>query len=270
MFHRLFGEDSAPSASELLERANAAIRGGEYESAARLAHEIADNPDGYPGVCRADALTMLAIVERRRGSLVRASQYIGEALAIDRSRPGPRREYGMVLMWLGRMAEADVVLSRLCRDFETDARAWLRLGYVRMWTSTISAADSCFARAHEIEPEIIVPYRTGEKDFDARVIREWEAIPVMFRSQLDASGEMQVRTAALPTVAAIRAGEKPLLRGYCETMTSSIVLFHRLTELGCSDSDSLQAQVRRTLRHEVGHALGMTEEEVAGLGLGPS
>jgi predicted Zn-dependent protease with MMP-like domain len=135
-----------------------------------------------------------------------------------------------------------------------------------MWTSSIAAADDCFSRAHELDPEVVVPFRMDERDFDARVIDEWEAIPLEFRAHVDRKG-MQVRTAPLPTADAVGAGEHPLLRGYCDHMTRSIVLFHRMVELGCPDSDSVQAQVRRVVRHEVGHALGMREEEVADLGL---
>ena len=50
-------------------------------------------------------------------------------------------------------------------------------------------------------------------------------------------------------------------------MTRSIVLFHRMVELGCPNSEALQAQVRRVVRHEVGHARGLSEDDVAALGL---
>jgi predicted Zn-dependent protease with MMP-like domain len=164
------------------------------------------------------------------------------------------------------MAEADAVLSALCSEVPADARAWLRLGYARMWTSSIAAADDCFSRANELDPEVVVPFRTDERDFDTRVTHEWEAIPPDIRAHVDRKG-MQVRTAPLPTADAVAAGENPLLRGYCDHMTRSIVLFHRMVELGCPDSEAVQTQVRRVARHEVGHALGMSEQEVAALGL---
>jgi tetratricopeptide (TPR) repeat protein len=265
LFGHLLG-GPVPSPCEVLDRAKVALGVYDYEQASRLAHEIADNPDEHTHLLRAEALTIIATAERRAGSRFRAMECIEEALRLHPTLVDARREYGLVLLWLGRMADADAVLSALCSEAPADARAWLRLGYARMWTATIAAADDCFSRAHALDAEVIVPFRTDERDFDTRVILEWEAIPLDIRSHVDRKG-IEVRTAPLPTAEAVRAGEHPLLRGYCDHMTRSIVLFHRMVELGCPDSDSVQAQVRRVVRHEVGHALGMGEEEVAALGL---
>ena len=265
LFGHLLGGQS-PSPAEVLDRSRAALRVRDHNQAARLAHEIADNPDQHSDLLCAEALTVIATAERRAGSRSRAMAYIEEALSLQPTLLEARREHGMVLLWLGRMTEADNVLSALCSEVPADARAWLRLGYVRMWTSTIAAADHCFAHSHELDPEVVVPFRTDDRDFDTRVIQEWEAIPVEFRAHVDRKG-IQIRTAPLPAADAVEAGQHPLLRGYCDYLTRSIVLFHRMVELGCPDSTSVQAQVRRVVRHEVGHALGMSEEEVAALGL---
>jgi tetratricopeptide (TPR) repeat protein len=264
LFRELLGQ--LPSPEELLDRARTELAACEYQRAARIAHEIADNPDKYSRALRGQALALIAAAERRGGSRTRALESIEEAIGLDPSLIAVLREYGLVLLWMGRMDEADTALSSLCWEVPADARAWKCLGYVRMWTSTLVDADVCFTRAHELDSTIVVPYRATENEFDGRVQQEWRRIPQEFRSRVDRRG-MQIRTAPLAEALAVRAGGHPLVRGFCDHMTRAIVLFQRMIEVGCPYSATLQSEVRRVMRHEVGHALGMDEDEVRALSL---
>jgi predicted Zn-dependent protease with MMP-like domain len=231
---RLSGED-------LLERASAAYIVGDHDAAGRWAHELADNP-GDVGP-RAQALTMLSAIERLEGSRERAATFIQEATTL-----------------------APNVFRGLCDDDPHEALAWRRLGNILTWTATVDAADYCFERAHELDPDLAVPFHVSDEEFAARSLREWDGIPAGIRAHLDQSG-FQIRVAPFPSVAAIEAGQVPLLLGCCHYGTSTITLFQRLIEWQSPNAERLQRRIRAVVRHEVGHAVGMTEADVRDLGL---
>ena len=47
-----------------------------------------------------------------------------------------------------------------------------------------------------------------------------------------------------------------------------VILFKKNLEKICRDRDELIDQIQITLRHEIGHHLGLSEEDLEGLGLG--
>ncbi len=53
-----------------------------------------------------------------------------------------------------------------------------------------------------------------------------------------------------------------------EDRPARIVIFYANLIATCRDEDELEEQLRITLLHEIGHALGLDEDEVDALGLG--
>ena len=52
------------------------------------------------------------------------------------------------------------------------------------------------------------------------------------------------------------------------SLPDTITLFQRPLESECTSRDELTQEIKTTLRHEVGHYLGMSEEELERLGYG--
>ena len=68
-------------------------------------------------------------------------------------------------------------------------------------------------------------------------------------------------------VPATEAGASPTLGTLQRIDTDRILLFKRNLERIAKDHDDLVEQIHVTVKHEIGHFLGMDEEEVERLGL---
>jgi predicted Zn-dependent protease with MMP-like domain len=53
-----------------------------------------------------------------------------------------------------------------------------------------------------------------------------------------------------------------------QTVPNLIILFQRPIEESCSTKEELKSEIKKTLRHEIGHYLGMDERELEKLGYG--
>ena len=59
-----------------------------------------------------------------------------------------------------------------------------------------------------------------------------------------------------------------LAEDHSAQLPPTIYLFQRNLERACPDTGSLREQIRVTLYHELGHLLGLDEDEVDAMGLG--
>ena len=73
----------------------------------------------------------------------------------------------------------------------------------------------------------------------------------------------------LPEIEAVREGEDPDILGIYEGATAidrglpeRIVLYQRNHEQVVTTQEQLRREVQETMRHEVGHHFGMSEEEL--------
>ena len=92
----------------------------------------------------------------------------------------------------------------------------------------------------------------------AVVVEEWPDDELIAEMGLHSRDELFGLYQGTPLVE--REGE-PLL-------PDRIVLFQRPIELACASDDEVVRQVRLTVLHEVGHHLGMREEDLERLGYG--
>ena len=131
----------------------------------------------------------------------------------------------------------------------------------------IDEADRAFRRAAELDPEeFFEPYRLDGSEFDAIVEKILTGLPRKFRDWLT---NVEVAVDDVPSPELIADGlEFDLLGVYIGSTAESddwgfpdrVLLFQRNLENISPDRETLIAEIRDTLLHEVGHHFGMDEE----------
>jgi predicted Zn-dependent protease with MMP-like domain/Flp pilus assembly protein TadD len=222
----------------------------------------------------------LAEVELLRGmALAQLEDYTGalqalEAAAVhDPSHPDVHAERGSVLVELLRVDEAESALQRSLSLSDESARAHELLGFVLDYTGRRDAALRHFRRAGELDPQVPPePVRVGEDEFDVLVDRALAEIPDPFAARLK-NVEISVENYAdkdacrrhdcSPTVLGLYVGTPLPERGANDASPPDrIILFQRALENACRDRDELVEEIAVTLKHEIGHLLGFTEDEL--------
>jgi predicted Zn-dependent protease with MMP-like domain len=163
------------------------------------------------------------------------------------------------------MAEAHDVLSRALEHLGDDA-----------------GARRHAQQASELDPELCpLPLEVSDDEFDALVEQSLIELPPKVREQL---GEIPVLVEPLPSLGVLTAEMPPLtpdLLGLFvgrDLMTrhhddlpsapGAIYLFRRNLLRACADEEELAREIRITVRHEVGHLLGLDEDDLESWGLG--
>ncbi|MCP3920187.1 MAG: metallopeptidase family protein [bacterium] len=147
----------------------------------------------------------------------------------------------------------------------------------------LDAADQLFAEAARNAPEeMLPPLRLGDADFDAVVSGAIEELPPEFRAPLEnvrivkepmPFPELVDRSdpgATPPELLGLFVG--PTLHDLADGASAEhppvIYLFQRNLERMANDREHLAEEIRLTLYHEIGHLLGLDEDEVDAMGLG--
>lgn len=179
-----------------------------------------------------------------------------------------------------RFDEARAALARM-PDEELDATAMHLHALLCDVEGDYEAADGWLARAREREPEAGFDCPRLEPEAFERVVDEAaRQLPVEFHMAL---AEIPVVIDPMPTAALLGApesGHPPTTLGLFTgpsltdgdsfasgELRPTIFLFQRNIERDCHDLDDLREQIRVTLYHELGHALGFDEEGVDDMGL---
>ena len=149
------------------------------------------------------------------------------------------------------------------------ARSHYALGLVLTQLDRIPEADRSFARAAELDPEYVLPCRMERSEFESVVEGVLASLPTEFASYLQ-NVEVAVESAPCRDLLQEADIEHDLLGFYQgNTIQNSewglpdrIVLYQRNLENISSDRASLIREVRDTVLHEVGHHLGMEEDQL--------
>lgn len=230
----------------------------------RLADEAWEKLDG------GDAAGALAVAQtgRREG----ASADVDADLALVE---------GLALLELCRLAEARSVLEPLARDYD-DAAAEHALGLLAERRGEQREAARHFARARKLAPaDYPPPVVLSPAAFDAAVEAALAELPEPVRRWLenvaiavedlpqddDLLGEDPPHP---PTILGIfrgsPLGDKASMDPWSH-FPSSVVLYQKNLERYARTQAQLVEEIRVTLLHEVGHFLGLDEEDLAELGL---
>jgi predicted Zn-dependent protease with MMP-like domain len=161
------------------------------------------------------------------------------------------------------------------------AHGYWMLGLVLERAGQCQAAEDALLKAADLAPdELYVPIRMEREEFDAQLKTVIDRLPERFRRHL---ADLSVIVEDLPTDELLRAEDPPLdpellglFVGTPRTARSvfspggelppQIYLFQRNIERVSIDAEELREEIGVTLRHELGHYLGLNEEEIARAG----
>src|SRR5580765_3941762 len=152
--------------------------------------------------------------------------------------------------------------------------AWDLLSRIHEHQGDPAAAAEAALRANQIDPEgFPLPLEVPDATFDALVQRSVRELPAAVRRRLD---ELPVLVQPLPSREMLTDEDPPLApdllglfvgRHIFATTSSAppdapgaIYLFRRNLLRACSDVDELAREVGITVRHEVGHLMGLDED----------
>jgi predicted Zn-dependent protease with MMP-like domain len=160
-----------------------------------------------------------------------------------------------------------------------DADAWRVKGLALEMRGQVAASSEALARAAQLDPERFAePAPLSESAFDAVVAEALEELPETFRQRL---ADLPIVVRETPTREMLADLEDPapdLLGLFVGTPLTEksvgdiarapdvVYLFRRNLQRACDGADELRDEIRITLLHEIGHYLGMTEEDLEAAG----
>jgi predicted Zn-dependent protease with MMP-like domain len=191
-------------------------------------------------------------------------------------------ERAEALFELCRFDEAGAVAGAVLDLADDEARAHHLLGLLAERRGDDREAERRLVRARKLDPEGFPKrVRLSRRDFDAAVERAFEALPDQVRRYL---ANVPVTVEDLPADHDLLESDPPLpptilglFRGapYGQKLSSdpwshlpsSIVLYQRNLERAAGSRAGLEEEIATTLVHEVGHFLGLDEDELGARGL---
>ena len=187
---------------------------------------------------------------------------------------------GQILFELGRFKEAMSSLNR-ARGLEPEsAHTLYHLALCLEHSGQYERAHGYFERAALLEPDLYPePVRISLGEFESAAAAALAALPEHIREYVS---NCPILIEDLPESDLVRGGDlSPQILGLFQGVPATdpdasgnrldidrIVLFKRNLEKVASDREELLEQIQITVKHEIGHFLGLDEEDVERLGLG--
>jgi predicted Zn-dependent protease with MMP-like domain len=205
--------------------------------------------------------------------LVRRALQTGGELSVYRAFEG------QILFELGRFEEARARLERSVA-LEPDApHALYHLGLVLERLGRDEEAERALTQANALAPEqYLLPTPIETDAFEAAARRALEDLPRSIREYVEGIPILIEDFPAMELIEGENVSPQILgiFIGVARTRASvtdqpqdldRIILFKRNLEKVCHDGDQLIEQIQVTVKHEVGHYLGLDEDDLERLGL---
>ena len=261
---------------ELIDDAYEALEESRFPEALEIGRQAIDaDPDCAPG----HYLSGAALVEMRHAEV--AIPYLRQALDLDPDYPDARFCLASAQFATGHFSAARHELRRILLRDESMADAHYSLGLCLERQSLYEESDRSILQACKLAPERFQPpFRITREEFDLVVRQSMAGLPAYFRDYLE---NVEVLVSDIPDEDLIFASDPfldpeifglfqgtPLVeRSLMDTIPSEpdrIHLFQRNIERFSKDRQCLLEEIRVTLLHEVGHAMGLDDEGLARLG----
>ncbi len=258
-------------------RVESALDAGRDQEALELAEAALEKGEGD----RLDLLYLSADALLALGRPKEAEQRLRAVLAEDPSCPTSRCWLAMALFRQCRFKESRVEVERSLESDRAPIDAHIVVGMLLEREEDLAGADEKFALAHEMDPDRFhLPIRMSRREFDQQVRLAARKLPRQFRRHLE---RVPVIVQDVPALELLRGGGEqfdPEILGLfdgtplpdtadaVELRPNYIYLFQRNLERMARDREDLIEQITITLHHELGHYLGLDEDEVEDMGLG--
>lgn len=209
------------------------------------------------------------------GALVR----VEEALELEPSLARAEYELAVSYFNLLRLEESEQVFLRILSGTPSDAYAHHHLGLIYEHHGRADDAEAHFQRARELAPDDFwMPVILSREEFSKEVASALAELP----SELaDLMKGVEVELADVPLLVDLQASTPPftptilgLYRGLPAGVNDSaagaartLILYRKNIGRTVHSRAELRRQIRRTLRHEVGHLQGYNEDQLRRLGL---
>ena len=262
---------SQRTVSRLLRKGWDALETEDYDGAESLGRRaLLADPDSV------EARLLLGNALLGREDYPAAAEVLHGAVERAPDDPEPRTDLAISLFQMCdfRGARTEIESALGLREKFADGHYWMALCLER--EGDYRGADREYARAHALDPEEFpLPVRVSPDDFRRILQDAVEHLPEEFQGALK---NLSIEVEDLPGEELLRDSDPPMdpsLLGLFEgvpkgrgslldspRLPDRIVLFQRNIERRCQDRDELVEDILVTIRHEVGHYLGLEEDDL--------
>lgn len=258
-------------------RVESALDAGKDEEALTLAEKALASGEGD----RLDLLYLAGDALLALGRPREAEERFRAVLQDDPDCPTTRCWLAMSLFRQCRFDEARRECDASLASERAPTDAHVVRGLLLERTGDFAAADASFAHAADLDPDRFrEPVRLTRREFDVQVRLAARKLPRQFRRHLERVPVIVQDVPALELLRGLGDEFDPELLGLFDgtplpdTASSTdlrpnyIYLFQRNLERTARDREDLVEQISITLYHELGHYLGLDEDELDAMGLG--
>ena len=200
-----------------------------------------------------------------------------KAVSLDAELGEAQLERAIAFFELGRVHEAKRAFDRIARDWPEEPWAFHYLALLAERRG--ENPQPLFDKAREMSPEEFpLPVHLSDAEFDAAVKAAIDALPAHAKPHLD---NVTIDVEPLPSDDELQEGLSPTILGVFQGVpvderldthadhhhTARIVLFQKNLERFARTREELLEEISITVLHEVGHLLGLDEDELTDRGL---
>ena len=267
------------SLEEVLEKAETLVDEGDFQGAGQL---VARGLKRWRS--SSELWTLSGEIALEIGHPERSEQHFREAIRCSSVNAYGWGGLGRALLETGKTGEALTAMTEAVRLKPGHAELVYGLATSLDVSGEYDAADEAYREAHRLSPDFyFVPFRVTREEFDRLTRLSFNGIPAAVRESLgrvtidvrDTPGEVpsEMGEEALPPlllglfIGEQRGDDWSMMGGTAGLYPSRVYLFQRNIERASPDGPELQRQIEITLLHEIGHYLGLEEEDLEARGL---
>ncbi len=211
------------------------------------------------------------------GELEEALAAFEKAVSLDADLGEAQLERAIALFELGRVHDAKRAFDRIARDWPEEPWTFHYLALLAERRG--EDPQPLFDKARAMSPEEFPPpVHLSDAEFDAAVKAAIDALPAHARPHLE---NVTIDVEPLPSDDELQEGLSPTILGVFQGVpvderldthadhhhTARIVLFQKNLERFARTREELLEEISITVLHEVGHLLGLDEDELTDRGL---